>query len=151
MYKGVKRSTWGLELEKFSNMNIKYAYLWCQPVSMMLLETYIFIKHFVWTIEIICCSLYIKLPCRMSTAPYLWLPDVSSLFSLHFQDVKSTTVAFLLLRIPTLRIKTLSKKEVFEANLKTECDLWYLIVKEMWAGKKMADDHKVEIWEFLTK
>nr|XP_021146276.1 DENN domain-containing protein 3 [Columba livia] len=49
---------------------------------------------------------------------------------------------FLLLRIPTLRIKTLSKKEVFEANLKTECDLWYLIVKEMWAGKKMADDHK---------
>ncbi|OPJ72567.1 DENN domain-containing protein 3 isoform B [Patagioenas fasciata monilis] len=58
------------------------------------------------------------------------------------EDVKSTTVAFLLLRIPTLRIKTLSKKEVFEANLKTECDLWYLIVKEMWAGKKMADDHK---------
>ncbi|NXY17085.1 DEND3 protein, partial [Atrichornis clamosus] len=58
------------------------------------------------------------------------------------EDVKSTTIAFLLLRIPTLRIKTLSKKEVFEANLKTECDLWYLIVKEMWAGKKMADDHK---------
>ncbi|NXF04625.1 DEND3 protein, partial [Smithornis capensis] len=58
------------------------------------------------------------------------------------EDVKSTTVAFLLLRIPTLRIKTLSKKEVFEANLKTECDLWHLIVKEMWAGKKMADDHK---------
>ncbi|KFQ24389.1 DENN domain-containing protein 3, partial [Merops nubicus] len=57
------------------------------------------------------------------------------------EDVKSTTVAFLLLRIPTLRIRTLSKK-VFEANLKTECDLWYLIVKEMWAGKKMADDHK---------
>ncbi|NWR34383.1 DEND3 protein, partial [Tachuris rubrigastra] len=58
------------------------------------------------------------------------------------EDVKSTTVAFLLLRIPTLRIKTFSKKTVFEANLKTECDLWYLIVKEMWAGKKMADDHK---------
>uniref|UniRef100_A0A8C0EGI9 DENN domain-containing protein 3 n=1 Tax=Bubo bubo TaxID=30461 RepID=A0A8C0EGI9_BUBBB len=58
------------------------------------------------------------------------------------EDVKSTTAAFLLLRIPTLRIKTLSKKEVFEANLKNECDLWYLIVKEMWAGKKMADDHK---------
>ncbi|NXP73116.1 DEND3 protein, partial [Ramphastos sulfuratus] len=58
------------------------------------------------------------------------------------EDVKYTTVAFLLLRIPTLRIKTLSKKEVFEANLKTECDLWYLIVKEMWAGKKMADNHK---------
>ncbi|NWV62149.1 DEND3 protein, partial [Malurus elegans] len=58
------------------------------------------------------------------------------------EDVKSTTVAFLLLRIPTLRIKTVSQKEVFEANLKTECDLWYLIVKEMWAGKKMAYDHK---------
>uniref|UniRef100_A0A8D2NPL8 DENN domain-containing protein 3 n=2 Tax=Zosterops TaxID=36298 RepID=A0A8D2NPL8_ZOSLA len=58
------------------------------------------------------------------------------------EDVKSTTVAFLLLKIPTLRIKTLSKKEVFEANLKTECDLWNLIVKEMWAGKKMAYDHK---------
>uniref|UniRef100_A0A8C8VFT2 DENN domain-containing protein 3 n=1 Tax=Pelusios castaneus TaxID=367368 RepID=A0A8C8VFT2_9SAUR len=58
------------------------------------------------------------------------------------EDVKSTTVAFLLLRIPTLRIKSVSKKEVFEANLKTECDLWHLMVKEMWAGKKMADDHK---------
>lgn len=36
-----------------------------------------------------------------------------------------------------------AKKEVFEANLKTECDLWYLMVKEMWAGKKLAEDHKV--------
>lgn len=36
-----------------------------------------------------------------------------------------------------------SKKEVFEANLKTECDLWYLMVKEMWAGRKLADVHKV--------
>lgn len=50
---------------------------------------------------------------------------------------------FLLLRIPTLKIKTASKKEVFEANLKTECDLWHLMVKEMWAGRKLADDHKV--------
>ncbi|XP_054841664.1 DENN domain-containing protein 3 [Eublepharis macularius] len=58
------------------------------------------------------------------------------------EEVKSTTVAFLLLRIPTLKIKALSKKEVFEANLKSECDLWHLMVKEMWAGKKMADDHK---------
>lgn len=57
--------------------------------------------------------------------------------------MKSTTVAFLLLRIPTLKIKAMSKKEVFEANLKSECDLWHLMVKEMWAGKKMADDHKV--------
>ncbi|XP_033011816.1 DENN domain-containing protein 3 [Lacerta agilis] len=58
------------------------------------------------------------------------------------EEVKSTTVAFLLLRIPTLKIKAMSKKEVFEANLKSECDLWHLMVKEMWAGKKMADDHK---------
>lgn len=83
----------------------------------------------------------------MSTVNHLsviaWCIFLAFFVSLHFQDVKSTTVAFLLLRIPTLRIKTLSKKEVFEANLKTECDLWYLIVKEMWAGKKMADDHKV--------
>ncbi|KAH0617394.1 hypothetical protein JD844_015547 [Phrynosoma platyrhinos] len=58
------------------------------------------------------------------------------------EEVKSTTAVFLLLRIPTLKIKTTFKKEVFEANLKSECDLWHLMVKEMWAGKKMADDHK---------
>ncbi|XP_030075472.1 DENN domain-containing protein 3 [Microcaecilia unicolor] len=58
------------------------------------------------------------------------------------EDIKITTVAFLVLRIPTLRIKTSSRKEEFEANLKTECDLWHLMVKEMWAGRKMADDHK---------
>ncbi|KAM5280988.1 DENN domain-containing protein 3 isoform 1-T1 [Ctenodactylus gundi] len=60
----------------------------------------------------------------------------------NIEEVRSTTVAFLLLRIPTLKIKTVSKKEVFEANLKSECDLWHLMVKEMWAGKKLADDHK---------
>nr|XP_025726977.1 DENN domain-containing protein 3 isoform X5 [Callorhinus ursinus] len=60
----------------------------------------------------------------------------------NIEEVRSTTVAFLLLRIPTLKIKMASKKEVFEANLKTECDLWHLMVKEMWAGKKLADDHK---------
>ncbi|XP_034524564.1 DENN domain-containing protein 3 isoform X3 [Ailuropoda melanoleuca] len=60
----------------------------------------------------------------------------------NIEEVRSTTVAFLLLRIPTLRIKMAAKKEVFEANLKTECDLWYLMVKEMWAGKKLAEDHK---------
>ncbi|KAM8785713.1 DENN domain-containing protein 3 isoform 2-T2 [Rhynchonycteris naso] len=58
------------------------------------------------------------------------------------EQVRSTTVAVLFLRIPTLKIKVVSKKEVFEANLKTECDLWHLMVKEMWAGKKLADDHK---------
>ncbi|XP_006879324.1 PREDICTED: DENN domain-containing protein 3 [Elephantulus edwardii] len=60
----------------------------------------------------------------------------------NIEEVKSTTVAFLLLRIPTLKIKTISRKDVFEANLKTECDLWHLMVKEMWAGKKLSDDHK---------
>ncbi|KAI5281101.1 Denn Domain-Containing Protein 3 [Manis pentadactyla] len=60
----------------------------------------------------------------------------------NIEEVRSTTVAFLLLRIPTLKIKVASKKETFEANLKTECDLWHLLVKEMWAGRKLADDHK---------
>ncbi|KAB0366774.1 hypothetical protein FD754_010930 [Muntiacus muntjak] len=60
----------------------------------------------------------------------------------NIEDVRSTMATFLLLRIPTLKIKTASKKEVFEANLKTECDLWHLMVKEMWAGRKLADDHK---------
>ncbi|KAK1331862.1 hypothetical protein QTO34_007538 [Cnephaeus nilssonii] len=45
------------------------------------------------------------------------------------QEVRSTTVAFLLLRIPTLKIKSVAKKDVFEANLKAECDLWHLMVK----------------------
>lgn len=65
------------------------------------------------------------------------------LLSLHAQEVKSTIVTFLVLRIPMLKIKMASKKEVFEANLKTECDLWHLMVKEMWAGKQLADAHKV--------
>ncbi|XP_032981773.1 DENN domain-containing protein 3 isoform X2 [Rhinolophus ferrumequinum] len=60
----------------------------------------------------------------------------------NIEEVRSTTVAILFLRIPTLKIKMVSKKEVFEANLKTECDLWHLMVKEMWAGKKLADVHK---------
>ncbi|KAM5314568.1 DENN domain-containing protein 3 isoform 2-T3 [Glossophaga mutica] len=58
------------------------------------------------------------------------------------EEVRSTTVAVLFLRVPTLKIKTVSKKEVFEANLKSECDLWHLMVKEMWAGKTLADTHK---------
>ncbi|XP_053571371.1 DENN domain-containing protein 3 [Bombina bombina] len=60
----------------------------------------------------------------------------------NIEEVKCTTVAFLVLRIPTLRIKTSTRKIVFEANLKNECDLWHLMIKEMWAGRKMADDHK---------
>ncbi|XP_074209274.1 DENN domain-containing protein 3 isoform X1 [Camelus bactrianus] len=60
----------------------------------------------------------------------------------NIAEVRSTTVAFLLLRIPTLKVKMVSKKEVFEANLKNECDLWHLMVKEMCAGKRLADEHK---------
>ncbi|XP_069882024.1 DENN domain-containing protein 3-like isoform X1 [Dipodomys merriami] len=60
----------------------------------------------------------------------------------NIEEVKNSMVAFLLLRIPTLKIKMVSKKEVFEANLKSECDLWHLMVKEMWAGRKLADDYK---------
>uniref|UniRef100_A0AAY4D376 UDENN domain-containing protein n=1 Tax=Denticeps clupeoides TaxID=299321 RepID=A0AAY4D376_9TELE len=58
------------------------------------------------------------------------------------EDVRISSAALLLLRIPSLKIKSSLKKEVFEANLKSECDLWNLMVKEMWAGRKMADEHK---------
>ncbi|XP_028673916.2 DENN domain-containing protein 3 isoform X1 [Erpetoichthys calabaricus] len=58
------------------------------------------------------------------------------------EELKISSAAFLLLRIPSLKIKTTLRKETFEANLKSECDLWHLMVKEMWAGRKMADEHK---------
>lgn len=60
------------------------------------------------------------------------------------QDVKIASAPFLLVRIPSLRIQTSSRPEVFEANLKTETELWSLMIKEMWAGRKMADQHKVQ-------
>ncbi|XP_062278591.1 DENN domain-containing protein 3-like [Scomber scombrus] len=58
------------------------------------------------------------------------------------QEVRITSAPFLLVRIPSLRIHTSGRTEVFEANLKTETELWNLVVKEMWAGRKMADQHK---------
>ncbi|KAJ8334059.1 hypothetical protein SKAU_G00396980 [Synaphobranchus kaupii] len=58
------------------------------------------------------------------------------------EEVKISSLPFLLLRIPSLKIKSSLRKEMFEANLKSECDLWNLMIKEMWAGRKMADDHK---------
>ncbi|KAG8010100.1 DENN domain-containing protein 3 [Nibea albiflora] len=58
------------------------------------------------------------------------------------QEVKIASAPFLLGRIPSLRIQTSRRPEVFEANLKTETELWNLMVKEMWAGRKMADQHK---------
>lgn len=60
------------------------------------------------------------------------------------QEVKIASAPFLLGRIPSLRIQTSSRPEVFEANLKTETEIWNLAVKEMWAGRKMADQHKVQ-------
>ncbi|XP_035648762.1 DENN domain-containing protein 3 isoform X2 [Oncorhynchus keta] len=58
------------------------------------------------------------------------------------EEVKISSAPFLLLRIPSLKIKTTLRKETFEVNLKSEVELWHLMVKEMWAGRKMADDHK---------
>ncbi|XP_040900931.1 DENN domain-containing protein 3-like isoform X2 [Toxotes jaculatrix] len=58
------------------------------------------------------------------------------------QEVKISSAPFLLGRIPSLRIQTSGRSEVFEANLKTETELWNLVVKEMCAGRKMADQHK---------
>ncbi|KAM9852525.1 DENN domain-containing protein 3-like [Aulostomus maculatus] len=58
------------------------------------------------------------------------------------QEVKVASAPFLLVRIPSLRIRTSGRLEVFEANLKTETEPWNLVIKEMWAGRKMADQHK---------
>ncbi|XP_071396714.1 DENN domain-containing protein 3 [Centroberyx affinis] len=58
------------------------------------------------------------------------------------EEVKVSSAPFLLLRIPSLKLRVRGRKEAFEANLKTETDLWNLMVKEMWAGRNMADQHK---------
>uniref|UniRef100_M4AJ32 DENN domain containing 3 n=1 Tax=Xiphophorus maculatus TaxID=8083 RepID=M4AJ32_XIPMA len=58
------------------------------------------------------------------------------------QEVKMASAPFLLVRILSLRIKTFSRPELFEANLKMETKLWNLIIKEMWAGRKMSDQDK---------
>lgn len=58
-----------------------------------------------------------------------------------------SSAPFLLLRIPSLKLRVQGRKEVFEANLKTETELWNLMVKEMWAGRSMADQHKVKLVE----
>lgn len=58
--------------------------------------------------------------------------------------MKVSSAPFLLLRIPSLKLRVRGRKEAFEANLKTETELWNLMVKEMWAGRNMADQHKVK-------
>ncbi|XP_026226830.1 DENN domain-containing protein 3-like isoform X2 [Anabas testudineus] len=58
------------------------------------------------------------------------------------KDVKIASTPLPLVRIPSLRIQNFGRAEVFEANLKAETELWSLMVKEMWGGRKMADQHK---------
>ncbi|KAM4550180.1 DENN domain-containing protein 3 [Fundulus diaphanus] len=58
------------------------------------------------------------------------------------EDVRVSSAPFLLLRIPGLKIRVHGRKETFEANLKTETELWNLMIKEMWAGRLIADRHK---------
>ncbi|XP_017282325.1 DENN domain-containing protein 3 [Kryptolebias marmoratus] len=63
----------------------------------------------------------------------------------HYRDleeVKVSSASLLLLRIPSLKLRIQGKKEAFEANLKTETELWHLMVKEMWAGRIITDHHK---------
>ncbi|XP_028281858.1 DENN domain-containing protein 3-like [Parambassis ranga] len=60
----------------------------------------------------------------------------------NIKEVKIASAPFLLVRIPSLRVQTSSRPEAFEANLKTETELWNLVVKEMCAGRKIADQHK---------
>lgn len=64
-------------------------------------------------------------------------------FPFSVQEVKIASAPFLLVRTPSLHIHTCSRPKVFEANLKAETELWNLVVREMWAGRKMADQHKV--------
>uniref|UniRef100_A0A3B3BZP5 DENN domain containing 3 n=1 Tax=Oryzias melastigma TaxID=30732 RepID=A0A3B3BZP5_ORYME len=58
------------------------------------------------------------------------------------EEVKVSSAPFLLLKIPSLKLRVKGKKETFEANLKTETELWNLMIKEMWAGRFIADQHK---------
>uniref|UniRef100_A0A8C5BM15 UDENN domain-containing protein n=1 Tax=Gadus morhua TaxID=8049 RepID=A0A8C5BM15_GADMO len=58
------------------------------------------------------------------------------------EDVKVSSAPLMLLRIPSLKLRVRGRKDAFEANLKTEAELWNLMVKEMRAGRSMADLHK---------
>lgn len=58
------------------------------------------------------------------------------------EEVRVSSAPFLVLRIPSLKIRVRGRKETFEANLKTETELWNLMVKEMWAGRYISDQHK---------
>uniref|UniRef100_A0A3P9ME30 DENN/MADD domain containing 3a n=1 Tax=Oryzias latipes TaxID=8090 RepID=A0A3P9ME30_ORYLA len=58
------------------------------------------------------------------------------------EEVKVSSSPFLLLKIPSLKLRVKGKREPFEANLKAETELWNLMIKEMWAGRFIADQHK---------
>lgn len=73
-----------------------------------------------------------------------FLRDLDPVCLCRLKEVKVSSAPFLLLRIPSLKLRVRGRKEAFEANLKTETDLWNLMVKEMWAGRNMADQHKVQ-------
>uniref|UniRef100_A0A672Z9Z8 DENN domain containing 3 n=1 Tax=Sphaeramia orbicularis TaxID=375764 RepID=A0A672Z9Z8_9TELE len=45
------------------------------------------------------------------------------------EEVKVSSAPFLLLRIPSLKLRVRGRKEAFEANLKTETELWNLMHK----------------------
>lgn len=78
-----------------------------------------------------------------STGPACVVSERTRSTSVSLQEVKLASAPFLLVRTASLHIQTSSMTKVFEANLKTETELWHLAVKEMWAGRKMADQHKV--------
>uniref|UniRef100_A0A4W3HR05 DENN domain-containing protein 3-like n=1 Tax=Callorhinchus milii TaxID=7868 RepID=A0A4W3HR05_CALMI len=61
----------------------------------------------------------------------------------NIEEVESCLpVSVFPLKILALRIKVQDKKEPFVANLKSERDLWKLVIREMMAGKFLADRHK---------
>ncbi|XP_048464464.1 DENN domain-containing protein 3-like [Rhincodon typus] len=64
----------------------------------------------------------------------------------RFRDIEEVEfclpVSIFPLKILALKIKVRDKKEPFVANLKSERDLWKVIIREMCAGKFLADRHK---------
>ncbi|XP_041061228.1 DENN domain-containing protein 3-like [Carcharodon carcharias] len=64
----------------------------------------------------------------------------------RFRDIEEVEsclpVSVFPLKILALRIKVRDKKEPFIANLKSERDLWKVIIREMCAGKFLAERHK---------
>uniref|UniRef100_UPI00358EBBC7 DENN domain-containing protein 3 isoform X3 n=1 Tax=Myxine glutinosa TaxID=7769 RepID=UPI00358EBBC7 len=61
----------------------------------------------------------------------------------NIEEVEATSVISIFPpRVPALKIKIKHRSEAFTANLKSDRDLWHLMVKEMWAGKQTAHHHK---------